>query len=71
MAMDKNPAMSRMMINGSENFSKNCFHNGSFSGGVRMFTPCFVRLSNTCASVKPVYLSVCCIMINIRIGASP
>lgn len=39
--MDKTPAIIKMIIRGSVNFSKNCFHNGSFSGGVRMFTPYF------------------------------
>ena len=67
MAIESNAAISRININGSPfshpsmnrpngptSFSQNFFHNESFSGGVSMFTPCLLRLSNTSASVSPV-----------------
>ncbi|CUP57083.1 Uncharacterised protein [Segatella copri] len=54
MPIDNTPAISKMIIRGSPNFSRNCFHKGSFSGGVKILAPCLLRLSSTWASVKPV-----------------
>ena len=48
------PAISRMMISGSVNFSRNCFQTGSLAGGVSTLAPCFARLRSTSASVSPV-----------------
>ena len=52
--MDSTPAINKIIMSGSLNFSKNCFQSGSFSGGVNTLIPCFLRLSSTCASVKPI-----------------
>ena len=50
---DKTQAKSNIRIIGSSNFSRNCFHNGIFSGGVRIFSPCRRRFSKTCSDVNP------------------
>ena len=53
MPTEARSATSRMRMIGSENFSRNCFHSGSFAAGVKMFAPYFSRLSSTCSWDNP------------------
>ena len=52
--MESTPATIRMIISGSENFSKKRFHSGTFSGGVSTLTPFCNLLCKTCSLLSPV-----------------
>lgn len=47
-------ATNRIIMSGSENFSRNFIQRLAFFGGLRVLGPCTRRLSITCSSVSPV-----------------
>ena len=54
--IDNTQASRRILIMGSSNFSRNCFHSDSFSGGVSTLLPYLRRFSSTCCEVRPFIL---------------